>query len=98
MILEGLTWYPDGSRIIFASRHGRGPYQPAYPGKVVSVSGCGHMATKRDRTLPLGEGFFLGGFIPTCHAQTFVKVAKLETEMKKRIDQLYRPDQLLLGL
>ena len=49
------------------------------------------MATKRDRTLPLGEGFFLGGFIPTCHAQTFVKVAKLETEMKKRIDQLYRP-------
>ncbi len=46
-ILEGLTWYPDGSRIGIASRHGLCPYQPAYPGKVVSVSGCGLKATKR---------------------------------------------------
>lgn len=41
-----------------ASRHGCCPYQPAYPGKVVRISRCGLMATKRDLTLPLGEGFF----------------------------------------
>lgn len=33
----------------------------------------------------------MGGFIPTCHTQTFVEVAKLEIEMKKRIDGSYRP-------
>ena len=33
----------------------------------------------------------MGGFIPNCHTQTSVKVAKLEIEMKKRIDQSYRP-------
>lgn len=49
------------------------------------------MATKRDPTLPLSEGFFMGGFIPTCHAQTFVKEAKLEITVKKRIDVFYRP-------
>ena len=31
------------------------------------------------------------GFIPTCHNQTSVEVAKLEIEMKKRIDESYRP-------
>ena len=33
----------------------------------------------------------MGGFIPTCHTQTFVEVAKLEIEMKKRIDGSYKP-------
>ena len=33
----------------------------------------------------------MGGFVPDCHTQTSVKVAKLEIEMKKRIDQSYRP-------
>ncbi len=33
----------------------------------------------------------MGGFMPTCHTQTFVEVAKLEIEIKKRIDQSYRP-------
>ena len=33
----------------------------------------------------------MGGFIPTCHTQTFVEVAKLEISMKKRIDETYRP-------
>ena len=33
----------------------------------------------------------MGGFVPNCHTQTSVKVAKLEIEMKKRIDQSYRP-------
>lgn len=33
----------------------------------------------------------MGGFIPTCHAQTFVEVAKLEITVKKRIDESYRP-------
>jgi hypothetical protein len=27
-------------------------------------------------------GFLLGGFIPTCYAQTFVEIAKLENQMK----------------
>jgi hypothetical protein len=34
-----------------------------------------------NETLPLGEGFFMGGFIPTCHTQTYVEVAKLEAMM-----------------
>lgn len=41
---------------------------------------------------PLDEGFFMGGFVPDCHTQTFVEVAKLEIEMKKRIDGSYRPN------
>jgi hypothetical protein len=54
-----LTGLRNLIRIQLVSRHGLCPYQPAYPGKVVSVSGCGLRATKRDRTLPLGEGFFM---------------------------------------
>jgi hypothetical protein len=34
-------------------------------------------ANKRVTAL-LMRAFFMGGFIPTCHTQTFVKVAKLE--------------------
>jgi hypothetical protein len=33
----------------------------------------------------------LGGFVPACHTQTSVEVAKLEIQMKKRIDGSYRP-------
>jgi hypothetical protein len=33
----------------------------------------------------------MGGFVPDCHAQTFVEVAKLEITVKKRIDESYRP-------
>ena len=33
----------------------------------------------------------MGGFVPACHTQTFVEVAKLEIEMKRRIDESYRP-------
>ncbi|WP_350296352.1 hypothetical protein [Limnohabitans sp. Rim8] len=33
----------------------------------------------------------MGGFVPACHTQTFVKVAKLGIEMKKRIDGSYKP-------
>jgi hypothetical protein len=33
----------------------------------------------------------LGGFVPACHTQISVEVAKLESEMKKRIDGSYRP-------
>jgi hypothetical protein len=57
-------------------------HQPAYPGKVVRKSGCGREATKR-ATLnpPAVEGFLLGGFIPTCRAQTGVKTAKQEKLM-----------------
>ena len=33
----------------------------------------------------------MGGFVPACHTQTSVEVAKLEIEMKKRIDGSYKP-------
>ena len=33
----------------------------------------------------------MGGFVPDCHTQTFVEVAKLEITVKKRIDESYRP-------
>ena len=57
-------------------------HQPAYPGKVVRNSGCGREATKRElMNPPAVEGFLLGGFIPTCRAQTGVKTAKQEQSM-----------------
>ena len=37
------------------------------------------------------EVFKMGGFVPACHTQTSVEVAKLEIEMKKRIDGSYKP-------
>ncbi len=56
--------------------------QPAYPGKVVRESGCGREATKRESiNPPAAEGFFMGGFIPTCRAPTGVKTAKQEKSM-----------------
>jgi hypothetical protein len=48
------------------------------------------MATKRVTAL-LMRAFFMGGFVPDCHTQTFVEVAKLEITVKKRIDESYRP-------
>ena len=33
----------------------------------------------------------MGGFVPACHTQTSVEVAKLEIEVKKRIDGSYKP-------
>ena len=33
----------------------------------------------------------MGGFVPDCHTQTFVEVAKLEITVKKRIDESYQP-------
>jgi hypothetical protein len=33
----------------------------------------------------------MGVFVPACHTQTFVEVAKLEIEMKRRIDGSYSP-------
>ena len=49
-----------------------------HPGKVVTaLAGCG-LTGNQAGISPLDEGFFVGGFIPTCHTQTFVKVAKLE--------------------
>jgi hypothetical protein len=57
-------------------------HQPAYLGKVVRNSGCGRKATKRASINPPAvEGFLLGGFIPTCRAQTGVKTAKQEQSM-----------------
>ena len=67
-------------------------HQPAFLGKVVRNSGCGREATKRESINPPAvEGFLLGGFIPTCRAQTGVKTAKKgevnEHHLEKAISQ-----------
>jgi len=63
---------------LWSSREWLTHCQPAHSGKVVTAkAGCGLTVTKRVYAL-LMRAFFMGGFIPTCHTQTFVKVAKLE--------------------
>jgi hypothetical protein len=49
-----------------------------HPGKVVTAkAGCG-LTGNQAGNCPADVVFFVGGFIPTCHTQTFVEVAKLE--------------------